>query len=321
MKMKHLSLLTAASIAVSGVGSVNLPAARGADEPATAQPAAQHDEAAAGQKARNDQTAAQQENAKSSEREPTLVGVVTIVPIVVSDPALPRGATFENTISDAGALRDTLAEITEAAFTNGGFNDVVERLVDMDRNRIGQADLEDEDLQTLNGRVDQLRQRWQEKYGMEFDIREAKAYAPLAFAQGHITDAQAFASQWPVSPTPAEGAQGAQTAGAAVVTDRIEDQGNIEKGREIAIARFPAASGMPELYASFIDEAFGWKIDAPNTLTARELRDNLLKHLTYLGENMNKLPANVNDAYRAATHHVLMAVYGVDVPQEKGAAN
>lgn len=72
---------------------------------------------------------------------------------------------------------------------------------------------------------------------------------------------------------------------------------------------------------SFIDEAFGWKVDAPNTLTARELRENLLNHLTYLGENVDKWPTDVNEAYRAATHHVLMAVYGVHVPREKGATN
>lgn len=323
MKSRHLSLIAAASMAVAGMGFVTTPVSYGADEPAQAQPAAQRDAAAGttGQNATVDDQAAAQDQKKSqqSEKQPTLVGVVTIVPIVVTDPALPKGATFDTTISDAPAIRDTLAEITEAAFTRGGLDDVVERLVDQDRNRLGREDL-DANLETLHGRIAQLQQAWEAKYGAEFDVRDARAYAPLAFAQGRITDADAFASQWPVAPTPND-AEGAQTAGAEVVTDRVETQGNIEDGREIAIVRFPAASGMPELNVSFIDEAFGWKVDAPNTLTARELRENLLNHLTYLGENVDKWPADVNEAYRAATHHVLMAVYGVDVPREKGATN
>lgn len=252
---------------------------------------------------------------------PALVGVVTVVPIVATDPALPKGATFGRTISHAGAMRDTLASITEAAFTRGGFNDVVERLVDMDRNRIGNDDLNENDLETLDGRVAQLRKAWETKYGQDFDISENRVYAPLAFAQGRITDPAAFASEWPVNATAMKPGDDVQTAAGAVVTDRVEDQANIDEGREIAVVRVPAELGMPALNVSMIDEAFGWKVDAPNTLSGRALHDNLLKHLTYMGENVDKWPADVNDAYRAATQHVLMAVYGVDVPRGNGAAN
>lgn len=275
---------------------------------------------AAGQDQSPDKVAAKSDkNGQSDQNKPVLVGVVTVVPIAVTDPLLPQGATFVNEISDAADIRDSLAEITEAAFTKGGVNDIVERFVDLDRNRLG--NIEELNHDTLDGRIAQLQKAWQEKYGQEFDIRENQVYAPLAFAQGQINDANAFMSQWPVDPTPMKSTDGAQTAGAAVQTDRVADEGNIEQGRDIAVVRLPEEFGLPVLNISMIDEAFGWKLDVPNTLQGQALQDRLLTCLTYIGENVDKWPADVNDAYRAATHHVLMAIYGIDMPSDKGAAN
>ncbi len=277
-------------------------------QPNEAQPAVARSDAS--QEQSTDKT---RQDAKNQRK---LVGVIAVIPLAASDAALPRGAKFDTDVSAADDIRETLAEATEAAFTKGGLNDIVERFVDRDRNRLEKAgQMKDE---TLDGRIAQLQKAWKDKYGQEFDIKEARVYTNLGFAQGEITDAATFANQWPVDPTPMKEGEGAQPAGGKVLTDQIQDQGNIENGREIAVVRMPAEFGLPELRASFIDEAFGWKINVPNNLSAEQLHANVLKHLTYMGENMDKWPADVNDAYRAATHHVLMAVYGVDVPRANG---
>jgi hypothetical protein len=70
---------------------------------------------------------------------------------------------------------------------------------------------------------------------------------------------------------------------------------------------------MPNLYIPLINEFPGnWKIDVPDSVDGRKLYDNLLTHLTMLDENKAQWPADVNDAYRAVSHHVFMAV--MDMP-------
>lgn len=319
MRNKHLNLIAAASMAVGGIAFIGTPPGYGADEANSAKTAEQSKD--------RDKSANQNDkNAQNAEKGPVLIGVVTVIPLVVTDPVLPKGATFDPDISDAGDIRDTLAEVTEAALTKDGFNDIIERFVDMDRNRMDVDrdrlyGLNENDFQILNERITEFQNVWKNKYGQDFDIRENKVYAPLAFAQGRITDADRFMSQWPVDPTPLKPDDAAQPAGSGLLTERVKEQGNIENGREIAIVRLPSEFGLPVLNASFIDEAFGWKIDVSNTLSGRELHDNLVKHLTYLGDHVDQWPADVNEAYRAATHHVLMAIYGVEVPGNDGSKN
>jgi len=55
-----------------------------------------------------------------------------------------------------------------------------------------------------------------------------------------------------------------------------------------------------------------WKFDVPDQVDGRKLYDNLLTQLTAFDEHKDQWPADVNDAYRAASHHVLMAL--MDVP-------
>jgi len=57
-----------------------------------------------------------------------------------------------------------------------------------------------------------------------------------------------------------------------------------------------------------IHEATGWRIDVPDSLDAGKLRSNLVAHLNEVYGMKDQWPADVNDAYRAVSHHVLMAV-------------
>lgn len=216
--------------------------------------------------------------------------------------------------SKADDMRQIVAQVTQAAITKGGFDDLVERFVDQDRNRVGEY--AESDFKDLDGRIEQLQRAWQQKYHQEFDMDAAKVLASAQAVEGEITDPVALLRNWPVNVT-TEAAQAKANPDEPANTENTEDNGNIEKGRGIGVLRLPADSMLPMLDISLIDEAGGWKIDLPNSRTGKQIHDDLLTHLTYLGEHADQWPSNVEDAYRMFAHHVMMAVYGVDVSQQK----
>lgn len=238
---------------------------------------------------------------------------------------LPAGIASRE-LDDADDLRDLLESATEAAMTKGGFGDLVGRLNDQDRNRLGKRDLDD--LKKLDGRIDQLRTAFRDKYGADFDIdNEERVYADVALVQGEVEQPLTAMRQWPMPATGQRGQQQALSpeqaavpAGAAerpatpLSEDRVE-AANLEQGREIALAHFPAQRTLPPLTVSVVGEVQAWKIDIPNHIDAGQLHQNLLEHLTYLGENVGQWPADRQQAERLFTHHVMMALYDVPIDE------
>src|SRR5688500_10337453 len=96
-------------------------------------------------------------------------------------------------------IHDVMAQVAEAAMTKDGLNDIAERLVDADRNRLGQGG--DDALKSdeaLNGQIDQLARAWRDKYQNEFDIKDEDKVYNLAFAtitEGEIGDAARTAGE------------------------------------------------------------------------------------------------------------------------------
>jgi len=215
-----------------------------------------------------------------------------------------------------GRIHTMLGQVTNAALTNGGFNDVVERFNDADRNRLG-AWAKDknnkEKLDVLNGRINQFQGDWKAKYGHEFKIKQDNlvfGYGPIfTYAQGEIgKDAQLAGEKLPPAQNVTIDNLGKKDAQGNTAADR-----NLEKGRNVAYVTVAASHGMPELKVPLIHEMPDmWKIDVPDSVTAPMLFENLLKHLTKANELKDTWPADENDAYRAISHHVLMAVMNVD---------
>jgi hypothetical protein len=246
---------------------------------------------------------------------------------------LPAGIQ-KSSKDDSEDIRDMLASVTEAAVTNGGFDDLVERFVDADRNRLNTfANQDKEKFATLNGRIEQLRKDWKEKYNQDFDLKEdvvfGNQFQNFQIVQGEIAN-PALLSNWPVpqkSGISADVKVGDTSARVTIDTparpdpakpeapgDRAGDR-NLDKGRNIAILHFPASHGMQELTVSLIHELpDNWKIDVPDSVSGQQLHDQLLAHFTKFGENKANWPADVNEAYRMAAHHVLAAVYNISVP-------
>lgn len=239
---------------------------------------------------------------------------------------------------DINDVRKTLDGLTEAAVTKDGFDDLIERLVDQDRNRIGANRFAEKKFDDLNAKADQLRQAWKAKYGKDFEIHPSDAFAMVQVIQGEVQEPAALAGNWPVKAASASASDRAVTAGeretrtsqdpatgapqgtANANADNSErreplaknEDANLTKGREVAIATFPASHGLPQLNVSLVGEAQGWRVDAPNTLTGQQLHDNLLKHLTHVTDMSAQWPADVKQAEMAVAHHILAAVYGVD---------
>lgn len=235
-------------------------------------------------------------------------------------PAFPAGVEADDDPSEERqTLFDTLGDATEAALTKDGFDDFVERLVDQDRNRIGEDGFAERKFHDLNARADAIRQAWKNRFGDdEFDADEEQAFGKLAVIVGKIDDAKALASAWPVPPvTDASGAApGEPVPAAAKETAGNQDpdlDSNLEKGRGVAIATIPASHGLPALNVSFIHELPGWRVDVPNTLSGQQLHDSLLKHLTHVADAQADWPADKNEAALLIAHHVFLGAYGVDV--------
>jgi len=224
-------------------------------------------------------------------------------------PATQPSGTMDKTADsgDARSVHNLFKNVTEAAVKKDGFDNLVRRFVDADRDRIGKNDLTRADWDKLNGRIDQFRKDWKAKYNQEFDIDHEDVVFNDQFriTRGEIGEAQPAAGRMdPGKPDTTPDANANKAGGGDT---------NRDPGRNVAKVTFPASPGLPNLYVPLINEFPGnWKIDVPDSVDGRKLYDNLLTHLTMADDMKDKWPADVNDAYREVSHHVFMAI--MDMP-------
>ena len=236
--------------------------------------------------------------------------------------AIDRGTSGTVAAPDAEGIRDVIAQIAEASVTKDGLDDLVERFVDADRNRLGQSDLDNNEK--LNGIIDQFRKNWKAKYNQDFDIGDEDAVFNNQFAmimQGEIGEGGARVAGERVPgdtttpPTPADPA--------APAPDRDKVAGgdtNRDPGRNVATVMIKESHGLPAVNLAMIHEMpDSWRLDLPDTVNAAQLRGNLENALTKLNEKQAEWPGDVNEAYRHATHCIVLAVQGQD-PTKLGGA-
>ena len=266
---------------------------------------------------------------------------------------LPEGIKWSDEEADLDDVRAVIDGITGAAVAENGFDDVVERLVDQDRNRFGEwiDQGENNKFTQLNESSQRFRDAYKAKYNKDFDF-EGDALASLTAVQGEVEDPALVAQKWPVAPTagmdrtPEDG----RVAGGEDVTD---SQGNIEKGRQVAIAMFPtpkfgAAAGAGArgevaggagadrpgydqddraqvagkahaglntgLRVSLINEFPGaWKIDVPNQRAPQQVYSDLARRLGQLADANMKWPSDETQLHQLLAYEVLCAIYGVEI--------
>ena len=168
-------------------------------------------------------------------------------------------------VNDSGRIRDTLASAAEAAVTPGRMNDLISRLAEPDRTRIGQFD--DASLGELNQRVERLRSQWQGKYNEPFDIDDHDVILR-----------------------------------SATITTSTEGE---TKKAKVVLPSFRGMPELTLMLVNEGSTLDAWRIDAPESLSAESLRSALTAEIRKLEEFAAAWPEEANEAYRLVAHHVL----------------
>lgn len=237
---------------------------------------------------------------------------------------LPPGFTQKD-LGEENDIRAALAAVTKDALDKGNFDSLMKHFVDEDRDRIGKE--KDRDTAVLDGRIDQIRKAWKDKYGNDFDMKDPKVVFNDQFAriiQGEVTDPQLAVASWPLMPTNIIPGRTEAEPAAAKVREAEEakkmmgGEKNLDKGRNVAIVAMSPMFHLPDLTVCMIHELpDSWRIDLPNDRTGSQIYQDLLTRLTWIGEHTDQWPADQDDARRLVTHHVLCGIYGVPLPTEQ----
>lgn len=232
---------------------------------------------------------------------------------------------------DANDIRKALAGTTEDALSKNSFSNFYGHFVDADRDRIssGEKNITRAEWDKLNGRLESFQKDWKAKYNQDFDVDKAQMVFNDQFriVQGEIGEAQPAGARMGgdrdrdmdrTGTTPRD--PGAPDTTPGPEADKLGGGNtNREPGRNVAKVTFPASHGLPDVYLPLIHEMpDSWKLDVPDQVDARKLYDNLLKQATALDEHRDMWPADVNDAYRMAAHHVVLAAMDLDASSASG---
>ncbi len=250
--MKGFTYLAAAAIAVSGVCFIGCKDDTDRNKAPTTQSA-------------SDKAGAAAKDAGNAMKE----GAGAVGDAVAGLGAKVAGEIGVGRAVDAGIARELIKSATNAAVTDGGLDDLVERLSKGDRDRIGTKDIEQRDLDTM---LDQMGKDWKAKYGENMKIH----------------DNDVLEKALPDSVL------------------KVEARDKNVTSNTIALG---ASHGMGELAIPVMrDDPAGWKIDAADSITdSAKLRDAVTKHLKEMSDK-SKWPDDKADAYGALAHHVMMAL-------------
>ncbi len=247
------------------------------------------------------------------------------------DMKLPAGIAAKDFNADRG-VENAFENLTEAALSTTGFDNIVAQLVDQDRDRIKQSlddnklswgNMEKNDSKRFKDAIAALESSWKGKYNAKFDLDKNKVFTKefIHIQTGEISDPQQLVGKWPVNATElkSNNAQGKVTQADADEAKNKAFGGNVnlEKGRNIAIAHIVGSHNMPGINASMIKEsAKGWQFDVPNNITAPRLYENVVANLNYIEQNKANLPGDVNDGYRMVAHAMALALYDVNLTRD-----
>jgi hypothetical protein len=242
---------------------------------------------------------------------------------VRADTALSLPAGFQEKDVDAvGGVKSGLAKLTNRFVTKGDFNKLLAELSTQDKDRA--REFKGVDQTKIDGRIEQIRLAWKSKYGHDFDLSDEKTVFDNRYpiVQGEVSDPQVALAGWPVAITAdaqtAGSRQAASDADNKAVKNEV-DAAKLDKGRNVALIRLPGNGDAPAITASMLHELpMFYRVDVPNARTGEQIYNDVLTHLTYLGDHLDQWPANETDAYRAFAYHAVAAVYGLDM---KGAAH
>jgi hypothetical protein len=224
-------------------------------------------------------------------------------------PALPTGVKpISNVLM--GNMTAVLKSAAENAVEPGNFDEMINTLVDAERDRIGT--FKNKKFTDLDEQARKFQKAWLEKYKRRFEIDATQTFANASGAQGLVDNAKQAQANWPVS------AQSGAARSAAAPKRAPRSRKGRKKtptptyyGPPVGVVHLLKAGGAPALFVSMVDESGDWKIVIPSGRTGQQIHDDLLKKLTVLNDDPQKWPDNRIDAGRMVLNTVLSALYGV----------
>lgn len=231
-------------------------------------------------------------------------------------PQLPNGFQMKD-LNQLDNIREQMSRVTQEAAEPDNFGKFIKNLAVFNRDRM--KDYSTQDFKTFDGVVNQINKDWKDKYGHKFDITAAKEVwtDQYTIVQGVVTNPNVAADNFPVPAEPnREGARVA--AGSDLGQAREVEAKDLHDSEGVALVRYMSEHNLPSLTASMIEEGHGkWRYAIPLETTSQQLHARLQDQLTYFGQHASKWPADEAEAYRLAGHRVAMALYGIDVPDER----
>jgi hypothetical protein len=246
-------------------------------------------------------------------------------------PTLPAGISAKS-LNEDKSIDKSFKKVAEDALTRNSFDNLLNNLVDQDRDRIKKSvgnspltNVDGNNNKRLNDLAVSLNDAFKAKYNHDFDMDATKVFAQdfLHVMTGEVADPALLAGKWPVQSGVMASPGGTLTPQEAQLARDKAFGGdvNLDKGRNVAIGHIKTSHGIPGITASLIHENLGgWKFDIPNTITAQKLYDNLVANLSHIDQKKAELPADINDAYRHVSHAVVAALYDLDLSKSTNTA-
>jgi hypothetical protein len=271
MKKRHI--LTAAILAIGGIGLIVLPAS--AQDQAN-QPAQSSSGSAA-------QSAGAQQGQAAQQGQSAAAGAQT-----ASDRS---GQASSAAISQSDAQK-VLSQSSQAIISRDGVKGLSQQLSQRDQQRLGDLS---KDSQQLSQSLDQLRQAYKDKYGKDLDL---SSNADQVFTMAVFTIPADVSGQ-------AQPAAARQTPGASdQAASATGDQAAAPKSSFIVV---PASAGQTEARVALVNEDGQWKIDVPDSMDAKQLDDKLNTQIQQTVASKDQWPADATQGQQAIARAIIIA--------------
>jgi hypothetical protein len=223
---------------------------------------------------------------------------------------LPDGFVAKDEDAVSG-VKTTLVQLTQRAVAKDSYDSFFSGFLSdlAKRDKARAREFTGADQAHLNDVIGQIQTEWRGKYGQDFDVSDKNLVFNDQFpiVQGEVSDPTMAAATWPTAASPTQ----ALTASASSQQQQCNAK-ELTAGRAVAIIRFPAAAGLPDIDVSLIHQQLtGWYVDLPADRTGEEIYNDVSAHLTYIAAHQDKWPSDVNEGYRMVARNVAAALYGV----------
>jgi hypothetical protein len=234
-------------------------------------------------------------------------------------PALPDGFVDKDEDATSG-VKTTLVQLTQRAVTKDSYDSFFSGFLSdlAARDKARAQEFKGADQAHLNEVIGQIQTEWRGKYGQDFAVNDANLAFDEHFpiVQGEVSDPGTASNNWPVSAATGQ----AITASASSEQQQCNTK-ELTQGRAVAIIRFPAADGLPEMTVSLIHQRMtGWYVVLPTDRNGSQIYNDLSSHLSYISTHQDQWPNDVNAGYRMVARNVAAALYGVSTPSPTASA-